>query len=180
VVNDGGQHPGLTAPGAINGLSSEPQRSSSNVRVGPRLAPRYRDTMAANGSRDGGAVSRTRVAVLAATSTLASVLATEVHGVAIGIMAGCATFAAGAEAWSSSTRWNKKNGHHPHVITKKISRMESDGVRWRRLETVSCYLQMSQPRRFAARLSGRWVGRGLLRSRVGPEDAFCGAVFAER
>jgi len=76
------------------------------------------DTMTADGARDGGAVSRIKIAVLASASTLASVVATEVHGVAIGIMTGCAALAAGAAAWSSATRWNKKNDHHPHVVTK--------------------------------------------------------------
>ena len=57
--------------------------------------------------------------MLAAGSALASVLTTEVHSVAFGIMAGCATFVAGAEAWYSYTRGNQKNDHCPHVVTKK-------------------------------------------------------------
>jgi hypothetical protein len=77
-------------------------------------------------------VSRIKVAVLAAASALASVVAIEVHGVAMGITAGCVALAAGAAAWSSSTRaeppkkWssssrdNKKFGLHcsPMIIKK--------------------------------------------------------------
>ena len=59
--------------------------------------------MAADGSHDGGAVSRIRVAVLASAGTLASVVAAEFHGVAFGIMAGCAALAAGAAVLPSST-----------------------------------------------------------------------------
>ena len=53
-------------------------------------------------------MSRIRVAMLAAASALASVVATEVHGVAVGIMAGCAAVTAGAVAWSSSMGDSKK------------------------------------------------------------------------
>lgn len=60
-----------------------------------------------NGSRVGGVVSRIRVAVLASTSTLASVAVTEVHGSAVAIVAGCAALAAGAAAWSSSENREK-------------------------------------------------------------------------
>lgn len=63
-------------------------------------------------------MSQIRVALLASASTLASVVVTEVHGVAIGVVAGCAALAAGAAAWSSSER-KEKNTDHPHERTKK-------------------------------------------------------------
>jgi hypothetical protein len=114
-------------------------------------------------------VSRIRITALALASTLAFVVATEVHGAAIGIMAGCAALSAGTAAWSSSTRGNQKNGHHPHVVTKKISRLESIGVNWRRLEIVSSHLQMSRTERFAARLSGLASGLALAVRTGAPE-----------
>ena len=57
--------------------------------------------MVAGGSRDGGAVSRIRVAVLASASTLALILAIKVPGVVAGITAGSAALAAVAAAWPS-------------------------------------------------------------------------------
>jgi hypothetical protein len=52
-------------------------------------------------------VSRIRVAVLAAAITLLPIVATEVHGIAIVIIAVCAALVASAVAWSSSTREKK-------------------------------------------------------------------------
>jgi len=75
-----------------------------------------------NGSRDGGAVSRIRVAVLASVSTLASVVVSEVHGTAFGIMAGCAALAAGVAAWPASEH-KEKSDRHRHEITKKSVRI---------------------------------------------------------
>jgi hypothetical protein len=51
-------------------------------------------------------VARGRIAVLASASTLASVVASELHSIACGIMAGCAALA-GTIAWFSSTRYQK-------------------------------------------------------------------------
>jgi len=65
-------------------------------------------------------VSRSRIAALASASTLASVVASELHGVAFGIMAGCAALVAGMVVWFSSTR-HQKNGHHAHVISTSSS-----------------------------------------------------------
>jgi hypothetical protein len=70
-------------------------------------------------------VARIRVAMLAALGTLLPVLAAEVHGIAIGITAGCATLAAATGAWLSSAR-SKKNKHHAREMAKKTPRL----LRW--------------------------------------------------
>jgi len=58
----------------------------------------------------------------ASGSTLASVVVSEVHGTAFGIMAGCAALAAGVAAWPASEH-KEKSDRHRHKITKRSVRI---------------------------------------------------------
>ena len=65
-------------------------------------------------------MSRIKIAVLASATTLASVVTAEVHGVMLGIEAGCAALAAGGAARSSGTS-SQKSGRHPCVAAKEAT-----------------------------------------------------------